>query len=131
MELPEYKLEDYTDSTAPFDFVLKLKTPLEQEQAIAALSKQAKEIDNSINFRRMFDAYIKSKKEAGEQHETEFTGQPMQLASGDWICDDYGVRRFENGRLVTACQHPIMPVSRLFVYVKAVTRPEPSVTDER
>ena len=113
MELPKYKLEDYTDSTAPFDFVLKQKTPLEQEQAIAALSKQAKDIDPSINFKRLFDAYMKGKKESGEQHVTEFTDQPVQLASGDWICDDYGVRRFENGRMVTACQHPIMPVSRL------------------
>lgn len=113
MDMPEYGLDDFM-TAEPYDFVLKITDPFEQQMAILKISKMAKECDKSINFPKLLDTYRKHLGGADVTHHTEFTGQPMQLESGDWICDDNGVRKYVRGQLVIACKQPIMPVGRLF-----------------
>ena len=113
MEIPEYELEDF-ETAEPYDFVLKISDPFDQQTAIMKIARMAKECDKSINFPKLLDAYRKHLGGATVTHHTEFTGQPLELESGDWICDDNGVRRYVKGQLVIACKQPIMPVGRLF-----------------
>lgn len=111
MELPGYDLTDYTDGTKPYEYVYGIKNPLEQQQAIIALQKSAKELDASLNFKELYGAYLKSQKD--KPHVTEFTDCPLMLDTGEWICDDNGVRKIVRGQVVVACPHPILPVMRL------------------
>ena len=45
---------------------------------------------------------------------TNFDGQPLELDSGEWSCDDMGITTFNGfGMEIVACVHPILPVLRL------------------
>lgn len=113
MDIPEYTSEDFLDGTKPYEFVLAIKSPFEQKQAIERIQQQAKELDEKINFRTLLTAYCEDKKPALTQHVTDFDGQPMELLTGAWIATDSGVSRIEHGQTVIACHHPIMPTTRL------------------
>ena len=43
---------------------------------------------------------------------SEIEGQDMELDTGEWLVDDYGVRK-QFGENEVACSHPIWPVERL------------------
>ncbi len=79
-------------------------------------------------FKGMYKAY--EDKQMGrmavfaEGNVSEFTGQPMELETGDWIADDQGVTRRGNGFEEVACVHPIMPVQRLTNVDTGVTKLE-------
>ena len=44
---------------------------------------------------------------------TKFTAQPMELNTGDWEADDFGIRKRFGFNDEIACPHPIMPIERL------------------
>lgn len=44
---------------------------------------------------------------------TEFQGKHVQMLSGDWICNENGVRAMGAlGQEIIACYHPILPITR-------------------
>ena len=65
-------------------------------------------------FKRTLMEFIKSQENPKERiyldGMTMFTGQPLELSTGKWRADDFGVSR-DDGEM--ACPHPIMPVERL------------------
>ena len=49
-----------------------------------------------------------------EEGVSEFGDQPFELNTGDWYADETGIwRHGNNGNIVYACTHPIMPIQRL------------------
>ncbi len=77
--------------------------------------------DNAIkvgfkDFGRMLKAY--AEEQAGKgiiiDNVTQFDGQDLELKTGEWLADDFGVtRRNERNGEDIACVHPIMPVECL------------------
>lgn len=68
-------------------------------------------------FRKTLKQYRESLRKASSSALTpyanvsEIEGQDMELDTGDWIVDDYGVRKQYDGEI--ACPHPIWPIERL------------------
>ena len=69
-------------------------------------------------FKKLYKAYIDSlrikNKEIMVPNVTQFDGQEMELDSGRWVADEFGIRTDgPYGSDIEACNHPIMPVLRL------------------
>ena len=113
-----YTKEDYITTTAPYEEVENCKTPFEKEQKIAQLSSHAKSV-HVRNFMTLYRQYVKTMRMMGGREYVEnasnFEGQELELNTGDWTADDYGITRPGRGENPpeTACPHPIMPVLRL------------------
>lgn len=86
------------------------------QQMLVAAQSRAKEV-KFPQFSRMWQAYVESmspKATIMGDYQTMFPGQPKQIRSGKYICDEYGIRY--TGRMgdeVEVCSHPIMPVKRI------------------
>ena len=114
MEVPTFELNDFLSSTDPFEFVVNIDNTFEQEQAISALTVQAKALDKNLNFRSLLKSYLNSTGKTIGQHYTEFEGQPTQLRIGSkYVADDNGVKIVSDNGTHTVCMHPIMPVARI------------------
>ncbi len=111
-----YTREDF-DTSKPYESILSIADPFERETAKSKLAKYAKDTLKIKNFFSLWKAYTQSKrkKEKGSNSNnlTEFSGQPIELDSGDWIANDFGVSRPGNYGEECACPHPVMPVERL------------------
>ena len=69
------------------------------------------------NFVTKWNAFLQEKRKSegmDVENVTMFDGQPEELYSGEYNCDDSGVTYIDYaGREVIVCRHPIMPVQRL------------------
>ena len=68
------------------------------------------------DFGRMLKSYAEEQAGKGViiDNVTQFEGQEIELKTGEWLADDYGVtRRNERNGEDIACVHPIMPVECL------------------
>lgn len=114
--LPDYSAADFR-TEGPFQwlydhrdnkFVFKQLTARMKEQAGALGVK---------GFIGLFNAYCESmaeKEGVSLERSTEFDGQPMELLSGEYICNERGVFSMDKfGYEIPICRHPIMPVQRL------------------
>lgn len=113
-----YTKEAFLNSTAPFEYVYSYKDDeFTLEREIEKMAEQARLV-GVRNFKKLFKDYRKSvEKSKGESYSektTNFDQQPLELNSGAWTADDYGIRRKNrfDGEDV-ACVHPIEPVRRL------------------
>jgi uncharacterized protein (DUF927 family) len=65
-------------------------------------------------FQKTLKEFIKSQENPKDRiyidGTTMFTGQPLELSTGKWRADDFGVSKDDDEM---ACPHPIMPVERL------------------
>lgn len=119
---PEYKREDFTDTTAPYDFVFSYNdTPFLHNIALEKVSEKAKSVKFG-GFKGIYNKYKALKiKEAGAlklavmgENYTEFSNQPIELNCGMWECDDLGVHMLiSDGNKLTICPHPIVISERL------------------
>ena len=115
-EIIEYKKEDFTDGTAPFEYVYQFHdNKFTERQAIEKMSAVASKV-GIRGFKSMYTDYLKELKQLHEPmvNYTQFEGQQLELQCGDWTANDMGVYRdnfMQNTE--TACPHPIMPVQRL------------------
>lgn len=115
-EMIEYKREDFTDGTAPFEYVYQFHdNKFTERQAIEKMAAAALKV-GVRGFKSMYTEYLKELKQLHEPmaHYTQFDGQPFELQCGEWTANDMGVYRdgfMQNTE--TACPHPIMPVQRL------------------
>ena len=112
MDIRDFKVDDFLNGTKPFELVDKERDDLKREQLIIRLTDLCNTFETKINFTKLYDAYKKSQRNSNE-HVSECSGQPLQLKTGAWICDDDGVRRWVKGQLVTACLHPVLVTTRL------------------
>lgn len=85
------------------------------ERRMAALASQLK----FRNFTKLFRLYkqMHARKNApviSTDGISEFDGQAVELNTGEWHADEFGVMRSApGGGTIVACTHPIMPVRRL------------------
>ncbi|MDD4564792.1 MAG: DUF927 domain-containing protein [Eubacteriales bacterium] len=113
-----YTKEAFYDSTAPFEYVYLFRDDeFTHKREIEKMSDQAKLV-GVRNFKTLYKDYCasiaKTKGESISEKTTNFDQQPLELNSGVWRADDYGIRKSNryDGEDV-ACVHPIMPVKRL------------------
>lgn len=84
-------------------------------QRLTSLTENAEKVGFK-GFARMFRAYAESQAAKGVviDNATQFEGQPLELKTGEWYADDFGItRRNERNGEDIACVHPIMPIERL------------------
>lgn len=113
-QIPEFLREDFLNSEAPYRWLEENSVnKFEEMQLTEMLSEKAKE-KGVANFKALLKAYKESKKGSDLIiNSTNFTGQELQLDSGIWNCDDFGVTAYDRSGEIVACSHPIMPVKRL------------------
>lgn len=115
--IPEYTAEQYLNTEEPYAFLYQHK---DNRFLLKQLTQKMKDKAGAVGvkcFVALFDAYCQMQaKQSGiiMENSTQFDGQELELFSGDYICDDCGVRYvdkygFEN----VVCRHPIMPIQRL------------------
>jgi hypothetical protein len=107
-----YTKEDFSTSK-PYEEVLSIKDPFQRETAKSKLAEYARTALKIKNFNTLWKSYLQSQKKQKSNNLTAFTGQKMDLDSGDWIANDYGISRPGTYGEEVACPHPIMPVERL------------------
>ena len=66
------------------------------------------------NFKALYKAYCDAMRGAfvPENHSTDVQGQALDLNCGDWLVDEYGVRRGIGGCETVACQFPVLLTRR-------------------
>lgn len=118
IELPQYTLEDFMDSTRPFDFLWNLPDRFTQERMVQRMKTQATQL-GIRSFMAMWKAYKQaqtSKPGDSESNQSEFEGLPdgvSQFNTGKYICGPDGVQMTDSfGFLQTICPHQIAPIRR-------------------
>ena len=111
----DFKKEDFF-TTAPYEEVLSVRNPFERDMAVRTMAEIAKSV-GMTGFQKSLKAFIESQERPGDRlyidGTTMFTGQPMELNTGKWRADDFGVSKDGSDGEDVACPHPIMPVERL------------------
>lgn len=116
--VPEFSRDDYMKTKKPFEWLYRYK---ENPFLMMQLREQIKEKAGAVgvrNFASLWKAYLESvcakKRLIAANSVSEFTGQPFEMATGEWAADDRGVTATgKQGDEVQACNHPIMPLKRL------------------
>lgn len=116
--IPEFEKEDYLNTTAPYEWLYTYKDDKFKMAQLMSLIKDKASSMGVKNFVTLYKAYcqtINSKNNYIQiDNYTNFTGQELELNSGEWICEDYGIATTDKfGFEVVACNHPIMPIQRL------------------
>lgn len=115
--IPEYEASDFLSSTAPYEFLYGFQdNPFLLAQVREKLKAQAEAL-GIRGFIGLWKAYLETtakKNGITLDNVTDFDGQEMELVSGEYICDGYGVSYTDKfGFEQVVCSHPIMPVKRL------------------
>lgn len=117
IEIPEFTAEQYYNSSEPYAFLYNFR---EDKFILKQLTQQMKARAGAVGvkcFVALFDAYCEMQaKQQGVVYEnsTQFDGQEVELFSGEYICNEFGVSVVDKyGYEQTICRHPIMPVQRL------------------
>lgn len=115
--LPNFTAEQYLTTSDPYRWLEQFKDDkFALQQQCQRMKLQAGSVGVRC-FMSLWNTYLESQhKKQGERldNATQFDAQPVELFSGQYICDDYGVRMTDRfGYEITVCVHPIMPVRRL------------------
>lgn len=114
--IPDFTAEDYAGD-APFRWLYEHRqNKFLLKQLTAKMKTQAGALGVK-GFIGLFNAYCESmtdKQSGKNERVTEFDGQPLELLSGEYICNDRGVYVLDKyGFEELVCPHPIEPVRRL------------------
>lgn len=115
--IPVYTYEDYTESTSPYEYAFQfLEDKFVLERVLTIMADRAGKV-HVRNFRKIFAEYVKKKKSLSKainlDSVTRFENQEIELNSGDWQADEFGVSINTDYGEQFACTHPILPVMRL------------------
>ena len=112
----EYTKEQYL-TTEPYAELYALKDkPFEHERRLLELVEDAKS-KKFNSFKKLYKEYCESQRTTAMtiyfDSVSQFTGQPLELDTGRWRADDFGITT--EGRMgeEIACVHPILPSCRL------------------
>ncbi|MBO5831579.1 MAG: DUF927 domain-containing protein [Alistipes sp.] len=116
--MTEYTKEDF-DTPAPYEELLAIANPFERNIATAKMAEYAESIKVK-GFKTRLKLYRESVASESKANrviaidaQTAFTGQPMELATGQWKADDFGVTKGFGSEEAVVCPHPIMPIGSL------------------
>jgi len=117
ISIPEYTAEEYASSDKPYEWLYAhRKNKFLLKQLTQRMKDQAGKLGVK-SFVGLFNAYCESMAASrGESLEraTLFDGQPAELLSGEYVCDEKGVRVIDKfGYEQMVCPHPILPIQRL------------------
>ncbi|NMA06531.1 MAG: DUF927 domain-containing protein [Ruminococcaceae bacterium] len=118
-ELKEYTAEDFLYGTEPYEFLYQNRdNKFVLGRLLDRLAEMAKSVAGITNFKTQFKNYCEmqerqTKNEIYGALVTNFTGQPIELVSGNWLADDSGITATIGDYDVQACIHPILPTLRL------------------
>lgn len=104
------------NTEAPYKLLFELRNNrFKYNQVFTTLKENAASVGFK-EFGRMLKAYAEDQAGKGViiDNVTQFDGQDIELKTGEWLADDFGVtRRNERNGEDIACVHPIMPVECL------------------
>ena len=108
-----YTKEDYLETDKPFAELFAIKNAFDQKRRLEKMAAAAKEA-GVPNFKALYKAYCESQRAAflPEENLTNAQGQPLELNCGDWVVDEFGVRRGVGMSEVVACQFPVLLTRR-------------------
>ena len=115
--IPEYTADDFYNSSEPYAFLYQYKDDkFLLGQMREKLKAQAAKVGVK-GFVGLWNAYLETinqQRGISMDNATQFDGQEIELFSGQYICDEYGVSMTDKyGYEQTVCRHPILPVERL------------------
>ena len=115
--IPEYTADDFYNSSEPYSFLYQYKDDkFLLGQMREKLKAQAAKVGVK-GFVGLWNAYLETinqQRGISMDNATQFDGQEIELFSGQYICDEYGVSMTDKyGYEQVVCRHPIMPVERL------------------
>lgn len=115
--IPEYTADDFYNSSEPYAFLYQYKDDkFLLGQMREKLKAQAAKVGVK-GFVGLWNAYLETinqQRGISMDNATQFDGQEIELFSGQYICDEYGVSMTDKyGYEQVVCRHPIMPVERL------------------
>ena len=115
--IPEYTADDFYNSSDPYAFLYQYKDDkFLLGQMREKLKAQAAKVGVK-GFVGLWNAYLETinqQRGISMDNATQFDGQEIELFSGQYICDEYGVSMTDKyGYEQVVCRHPIMPVERL------------------
>lgn len=115
--IPEYTADDFYNSSEPYSFLYQYKgDKFLLGQMREKLKAQAAKV-GVRGFIGLWNSYLETinqQRGISMDNATQFEGQEIELFSGQYVCDEYGVSMTDKyGYEQTICRHPIMPVERL------------------
>ena len=117
IEVPVYSVEEYYNTAKPYEWLYQYK---DDKFLLRQLCEKMKAQAGALGvkaFMSLWNAYLESMaQQQGMRldNATNFEGQEIELFSGEYICDEYGVMVHDRyGYEQTICRHPILPVQRL------------------
>lgn len=115
--IPDFTAEQYYNSSEPYEWLYQYKNDkFLMKQLMQKMKAKAGAVGVKC-FVALFNAYcesIASKAGISLDNSTQFEGQPVELFSGQYKCEESGVYFIDKfGYEVNVCRHPIMPIQRL------------------
>ena len=117
IEVPVYSVEEYYNTAKPYEWLYQYK---DDKFLLRQLCEKMKAQAGALGvkaFMSLWNAYCESMaQQQGMRldNATNFEGQEIELFSGEYICDEYGVMVHDRyGYEQTICRHPVLPVQRL------------------
>lgn len=117
VEIPDYNADEYYNSSAPYEFLYQFK---DNKFLLRQMCEKMKTKAGALGvkaFMSLWNSYCEMKAQQNGMkldNATNFDGQPLELFSGEYICDEYGVVvQDKYGYEQSICRHPILPVQRL------------------
>ena len=111
----EWTYADFTGSE-PYEWIYSQQDKFLRQQVKTAMKAIAKKL-KFTEFNDYWRAFLESKNPKVTvlgDYDTIFTGQPVQLKSGKYMCNDYGITYVNDmGQEITVISHPLMPVKRV------------------
>lgn len=115
--IPEFTADDFYNSSEPYAFLYECR---EDKFLLSQMREKLKAQAAAVGVRGfigLWNAYLESvsqKNKIALDNATAFEGQDIELLSGRYVCDEYGVSLTDKfGYEDFVCRHPIMPVQRL------------------
>lgn len=117
VEIPQFSAEEYYNTERPYEWLYKYK---DNKFLLRQLCERMKEQAGVLGvraFMALWNAYCEA--QAQQQgmrldNATNFENQEIELFSGEYVCDEYGVMIPDKyGYEQIVCRHPILPVQRL------------------
>lgn len=115
--IPDFTAEQYYNSSEPYEWLYQYKNDkFLMKQLMQKMKAKAGAVGVKC-FVALFNAYcesVASKAGISLDNSTQFEGQPVELFSGQYKCEESGVYFMDKfGYEVNVCRHPIMPIQRL------------------
>lgn len=115
--MTQFTVEDFTQTSRPFDYLYQFN---ENPFLLAQYREQMKVYAKSIGvtgFASLWKCYLETKNRStgvSIYNSTMFEGQDLELDSGEYTCDEFGVTTTDRtGYEIVVCKHPILPIQRL------------------